>query len=104
MSDIDVALSALHSDAKAWHAAGDRLNGPLNAIGALGLTRLDVSMWAADRGLDRTYENARSALSERLMQAAENFHRIGQALSDAADTYQREEEANLHMFNSVGPR
>lgn len=101
MSDIDVALEALRSDAKVWDGATDSLNGPIAAISGLTLTGADFSMWAVDRGLDRTYDEARSALDTQLRQAAENFRKIAETLAQAADTYQREEEANLHTFNST---
>jgi len=99
MTDIDVALQALRSDAGTWHSAGDQLSGPISAIGGLTLTGADVSMWAVDRGLDATYEQARHAMARQLTQAAENFHKIGQTLGAAADTYEREEQANVHMLN-----
>jgi hypothetical protein len=38
-------------------------------------------------------------MARQLTQAAENFHKIGQTLGAAADTYEREEQANVHMFN-----
>jgi hypothetical protein len=101
MTDIDVALAALRSDAQVWHTAAQDLNGPVTALGGLTLTGADVSMWAVDRGLDRTYDQARTTVMDLLGQAAENFTNVGNAVLAAADTYQREEEANLHQFDSM---
>jgi hypothetical protein len=101
MTDVDVALEALRSDAGVWHTAAGNLTGPMNALAGLTLTGADVSMWAVDRGLDRTYDQARTAVIDLLRQGAENFTNLGNALAAAADTYQREEEANLHRFDSI---
>lgn len=101
MTDVDVALAALRSDAEVWHTAAQDLNGPVNALGGLTLTGADVSKWAVERGLDRTYDQARTTVIDMLGQATENFTNLGNALLAAADTYQREEEANLHRFESI---
>jgi hypothetical protein len=65
--------------------------GPAGEIGELGLSPADVSMWAADRGLDRSYDELRSVLQEQLNRAVENFHSIAAALRQTADTYERED-------------
>ncbi|MEJ2859010.1 MULTISPECIES: type VII secretion target [unclassified Saccharothrix] len=101
MTDLSVALDAMRSDATAWETAADRLDAPSAAIGGLALTGADLSLWAVDRGLDRTYEEARTALDDMLGQAARAFRDLGAALRSAADTYEREEEANLHTLNKI---
>jgi hypothetical protein len=101
MSDIEVALQAMRSDAQVWQTAAGSLDAPVGALGGLTLTGADVSMYGVDRGLDRTYENARTAVIDMLGQAKENFTNLANALSAAADTYQREEEQNLHTFETM---
>lgn len=101
MSDIQTALEAMRSDAKIWDNAGEDLQAPRSAAGRVTITGADVSMWAADRGLHATYESARAKLEDLLRQAADNFHSMADALRDSADTYQREEEANMHKFDST---
>ncbi|MEU4741550.1 hypothetical protein AB0G02_13950 [Actinosynnema sp. NPDC023658] len=101
MTDISVALEAMRSDATAWTTAADGLDGPRSTIGGLTLTGADLSLWAVDRGLDRTYDSARLALEDMLAQATQAFRGLGDALHAAADTYEAEEEANLHAMNSV---
>ena len=66
MSDIQVALDAMRSDAQIWDAAAENLNGPLVAMSGLTATPADVSMWAADRGLHNTYDSARVAVESLL--------------------------------------
>ncbi|HEX2297184.1 MAG TPA: hypothetical protein VHH34_01475 [Pseudonocardiaceae bacterium] len=101
MSDIQVALAAMRADAQLWDTAADDLQGPISAVGGVTVTAADVSMWAADRGLDATYESARSQLQNLLQQGAENFRAIAGALRDSATTYQREDEAGRHTFEST---
>ena len=101
MTDVSVALEAMRSDATVWATAAERLDSPRSAVAGLTLTGADVSMWAVDRGLDRTYEQARAALDDMLSQASRAFHDLSAALRAAADTYEREEEANLHAMKKI---
>jgi len=77
------------------------VQGPQSTISGLTLTGHDVSMWAVDRGLDRTYENGRVVLEDLLRQAMTAFSGLGDSLRAAADTYEREEDANLHEMNRL---
>ncbi|USX48466.1 hypothetical protein [Lentzea sp. HUAS12] len=102
MSDVVLkALDALQTDAGLWLRAADNVQAPQSAIGGLTLTGHDVSMWAVDRGLDRTYENGRVVLEDMLRQAITAFNGLGDSLLAAADTYAREEAANLHAMNRL---
>ncbi|MGH4013094.1 MAG: hypothetical protein ACRDSL_04025 [Pseudonocardiaceae bacterium] len=101
MSDIEVALAAMRADATLWDIAADEMQGPASAVGGVTVTAADVSMWAADRGLDATYEAARSQVLELLQQGAENFRAIAGTLRASADTYQHEDEAGRHTFEST---
>lgn len=101
MSDLDVALAAMRSDAALWEAAAGDLQGPASAVGEVTVSAADVSMWAADRGLDATYEAARSQVAQLLAQGAENLRALAGALRASADTYQREDEAGRHTFEST---
>ncbi|GHH59900.1 hypothetical protein [Lentzea cavernae] len=101
MSDLMMALDALRTDAGLWSTAADKVQAPQSAIGGLTLTGHDVSMWAVDRGLDRTYENGRVVLEDLLRQAMIAFNGLGDSLRAAADTYEREEAANLHDMNRL---
>ncbi|MCC8249685.1 hypothetical protein [Saccharothrix luteola] len=98
---LQVALEAMRSDATVWATASDNLDGPRSTIGGLVLTGADVSLWAVDRGLDRTYNDARLALEDMLTQATQAFRSLSETLNAAANTYEAEEEANLHAMNSI---
>ncbi|KAA2261488.1 hypothetical protein F0L68_17070 [Solihabitans fulvus] len=99
---VAVALDALRSDATTWdNAAADLTGGPRTTIGSLHLTPDDVSKWAADHGLDATYNDARTKLEDIIKQAADNLHAVGTALRASADVYQRDEDANLHRLNGI---
>lgn len=101
MTDISVALEAMRSDAVVWSTAAGDLDGPRSALGGLALTGADVSLWAADRGVDRTYNDAREALEDMLTQATQAFRGLSETLHAAANTYEAEEEANRHAMNSI---
>jgi hypothetical protein len=101
MSDITVALEAMRADANLWSTAADTVESPQRAIGGLTLTGADFSVWAVDRNLDQTYENGRVVLEALLSKAIEAFHGLGESLRAAADTYQREDEANMHAMNRI---
>jgi methylmalonyl-CoA mutase cobalamin-binding subunit len=91
MVDIKSAVDALRSDAGVWDGAAQDVDGPRQAIGSLGLTGHDVSMYGVDKGIDTIYAGARSALQNMLQQAAENFHELAGSLRHAADMYDQTE-------------
>jgi hypothetical protein len=93
---IGVALDAMRSDASKWQTAAGDLNKPLSTIGSLKLTPADVSMWAADRGLDKTYDEARSALENMIRQAAQYFGKLSTDLQTAASQYERDDQRGMH--------
>ena len=101
MTDISVALEAMRSDAALWTAASDDLDGPCSAIGGLVISDTDMSKWASDRGLHRTYNNARLALEDMLAQATQAFRGLGESLHAAANTYESEEEANRLAMDRI---
>lgn len=101
MSDIEVALAAMRTDAGLWDTAADGMQGPASSLGGVTLTAADVSKWAADAGLDQTYEQVRTQVETLLQQGAENFRAIAGTLRASADTYQREDEAGRHTFEST---
>ncbi|MGP4019341.1 hypothetical protein [Saccharopolyspora sp. 5N708] len=98
---IGAALESLRSDAIVWEDAADNLSAPLNALGSLDISAKDVSMWAADRGLDTTFNDARAAIETMIRQAAEYFREIGADLRGAADQYQRDDEQGLHEIQNA---
>ncbi|MER5267187.1 hypothetical protein ABTZ99_34355 [Actinosynnema sp. NPDC002837] len=101
MTDISVALEAMRSDAALWVDAADNLDRPRSTIGDLVITDAEMSEWAADRGLDRVYNDARLALEDMLTQAIEAFRGLGASLHAAANTYQSEEEANRLAMDRI---
>lgn len=101
MSDIEVALAAMRTDAGLWDSASGGLQGPASALDGVCLAEADVSKWAADAGLGQLYEQARTQLQTLLQQGADNFRAIAGTLRVSADTYQREDEAGRHTFEST---
>ncbi|MEV0675716.1 hypothetical protein AB0I60_04245 [Actinosynnema sp. NPDC050436] len=101
MTDIAVALEAMRFDARAWESAADRVDGPRAAIDGFALTGADISKWAVDAGLDRTYDDARRTVESLLAQASATFLLISDQLRAAADTYEREDEETMHALDKI---
>ncbi|TDD51973.1 type VII secretion target [Saccharopolyspora elongata] len=98
---IGVALEAMRSDAKTWDTAAGDLDGPLSTIGTLQIDPGSFSMWAVDRGVDKTYDEARSALEDMLKQAADYFREISSDLTEAAAQYERDDEQGKHGIQNA---
>lgn len=98
---VSAALESLRSDATIWEHAAEALGGLRSFIADLHLTPADVSVWAADAGLDQKCNEVCVKLEEVLTQAGENFFHLAGALRDSADTYQREDEEGLHRFRGI---
>lgn len=101
MSDVEVALAAMRTDAGLWDDAAGAMLGPASALDGVSVTAADVSRWAADAGLDQMYEQTRTQVQTLLRQGAENFRAIAGTLRASAETYQREDEAGRHTFEST---
>lgn len=99
MVDIQTALGALRSDAGIWDNAAQDVDAPRQAIGSLGLTGRDVSLYGMDKGIDKTYASAQSALQNMLRQAAENFRDLAGSLQHAADMYDQTEADHQQRIN-----
>ncbi|CAM2815092.1 type VII secretion target [Saccharomonospora xinjiangensis] len=101
MADIKAAVAALRADADIWDGAATDLDAPIQAIGSLGLTGHDVSMYGVDAGIDTTYSGAQSSLANMLGQAAQNFRDLAGALRRAADMYDQTEADNYENIQSA---
>lgn len=76
MSDLDVTIAALRSDAKAWRNAGSDLADPKTAVEPLTLDgATDVMFIGAQRGIDETYERLRTKMDELMGQATKRWSR-----------------------------
>ncbi|MDT8909569.1 hypothetical protein [Amycolatopsis sp. PS_44_ISF1] len=102
MVDLKTAVGALRSDAGVWKQAAESLSAPHQAIGALGLTPADVSMYGVDRGIDKIYANAQNTVLDLLRQAADNFHSLADALNNAATMYEENEADFQQRIKDVG--
>lgn len=102
MVDLKTAVGALRSDADIWDDAAKDADAPRQAIGSLGLTGHDVSMYGVDKGIDKTYAGAQSALQSMLQQAAANFHNLASSLRHAADLYDQTEADNRQRIQRAG--
>ncbi|MFD9887965.1 hypothetical protein ACFWY9_01385 [Amycolatopsis sp. NPDC059027] len=101
MSDTEVALEALRSDAKVWNQAADSLLGPTREIAAMSLAEDDVMSYAARAGFHRQYNDMRQLLQDMSQQAAVNFDALAEVLRNAAGMYERTEEEHGNRISGV---
>ena len=93
---IDVALEALRSDAKKWNTAAQDLSDPLGALDSLEVTVADVSIFAQWAGLDKSFNDATSAMTDVLQKASKYFGKIGSDLEEAAKEYETDDDKGVH--------
>ncbi len=93
---VRVALDALRSDARTWTAAASDLERPRSIASSLQLTERQLTGAAADRGLDRSYDEARAGIENMLRQAAEYFDKIASDLNSAAQQYEDDDQRGMH--------
>ncbi|WP_409491388.1 hypothetical protein [Amycolatopsis sp. cmx-11-12] len=100
--DIALALDALRSDADLWDTAADDLAAPRAAIDPLGLTPREVMSYAAAKGLDRQYNQARALIQDMIDQAGSNFRALSSSLRAAADRYAHDEDQHALDIDRAG--
>ncbi|RSM68022.1 hypothetical protein DL991_42550 [Amycolatopsis sp. WAC 01375] len=100
--DIALALDALRSDANVWDRAADDLAAPRAAIDPLGLGPGDVMSYAAAKGLDKQYNQARALIQDMIDQAGSNFRALSASLRAAADRYAHDEDQHALDIDRAG--
>jgi hypothetical protein len=101
MSDVEVALEALRSDAKTWDLAADNLNQARGIVAPLELAPGDVMSYAASRGFDRRYNDMRAKLDRLLAQGAANFRGISGSLLNGAAIYEQAEAEHASRLGKL---
>ncbi|UOX86427.1 hypothetical protein MUY14_32400 [Amycolatopsis sp. FBCC-B4732] len=101
MSDVEVALEALRSDANTWDLAADNLNQARGIVAPLELTPKDVMSYAAARGFDRRYNDMRAKLDRLLAQGSANFRGIAGSLLEGAEIYEQAEAGHAGRLGKL---
>ncbi|WP_290056068.1 hypothetical protein [Amycolatopsis solani] len=101
MSDVEVALEALRSDAATWDQAADNLNQARGIVAPLELTPKDVMSYAAARGFNRRYNDMRAKLDHLLAQGSENFRGIAGSLLTGATIYEQAEADHANRLGNL---
>ena len=101
MSDVEVALEALRSDAATWDQAADNLNQARGIVAPLELTPAEVMSYASVRGFDRRYNDMRAKLDRLLAQGAENFRGIAGSLLTGATIYEQAEAGHASRLGKL---
>jgi hypothetical protein len=104
MSDIELGLEALKSDAAAWVEAADGLAEAGAVVAPLALTPADVMSFAAARGFHYHYGVVLAKLEDSVRQGTLNFHRIADSLVRGVVMYQASEEEHQQRLRQAGGR
>jgi hypothetical protein len=97
--DIRVAIEALRADARTWSAASGDLADA--AATAERLTLAPPAFGFAAAAAAGAHESLRVKVADLLRQGAANFDDVAGALRTAADSYEADEAANLHMLRNI---
>lgn len=97
--DIHVALDALRADAMVWRTAANDVKRAARA--AEGQVLPPASFTSRGLDLAAAYEALRAELARLTSEAAANFDTVADALDKSADTYEAEEQRNVHRLRGI---
>ncbi|GAB3283026.1 hypothetical protein [Parasphingorhabdus pacifica] len=98
---IAVALEAMRVDARVWEDASSSLTGPKETVAGLTVEPAQVNMCGIDKGIDQTYEAARSGIEDMLGKAAKYFEKLGGDLRDSAEQYESDDKRAQEGLQSI---
>lgn len=93
---IVAALTALRGDAKVWHDNGAELDAAARSAVALSLAPTDFCSLGEEVGLPAVYQELHDKVGRLLREGTGNFDGIADALTQAADGYDRDEQYAVH--------
>jgi hypothetical protein len=99
-ADLRFALSRFGEDAGRWEADGRVLAQAAQNAAALEVEALAFGP-AAWLGVPEQYRLVQQMITDRLGEGAQRFADVAAALRSARDTYQREEDDNVHRIKGV---
>lgn len=96
---IAVALEALRDDADRWAKGGEDLRAAQAAIRAAAVDSEAFSGLGAD--MARAYAALHARIAGLVTDATTNYDAVAAALRRSADTYEKEERANVHRLRGI---
>jgi hypothetical protein len=92
----------MRSDATKWQTASDAMHGAAST--ARGLTLGDTQFGLADaaQGCKTAYATIQDKMAGLLDGADAEFEKVAKVLKASADTYEKEDAAGAHRFDSMG--
>jgi hypothetical protein len=97
-ADLRVALDQFGTDAKRWRECATTLGDAATIAGHLGLRSVDFGLTAS---VHSAYADLQQLIVDLLTGGAAECHSVAAALITARDTYQREEDANVHAIKGI---
>jgi hypothetical protein len=99
--EIRVAIAALRSDARQWREWAATLARASTVVDQLGLSVNDMCAMSGVVGLPETYGAIRHRAQTLAEQGTFRFTEVADALSAAADGYERDERDAVHRLRGV---
>jgi hypothetical protein len=99
--EIRVAIAALRSDADDWREWAGTLRRASTVVDQLGLSVNDMCALSGVVGLPETYAWLRYHAHMMAVQGALRFAEVADALTAAADGYERDERHAVHRLRGV---
>jgi len=96
--EIEVALSALRTEAKSWDGVAESLDRLADKAKELELGRLEAGIFQL---LVAPANNASAKVVQRCREGVAETRKIGDALRKVADVYEEEEAKNLHAIKKL---
>lgn len=99
--EIQASIDALRQDARVWSDMAAEMDTALGAARGLTLSAFEFSGLGHLVGLDRVYDALQQRVVDLLRQGSGNFDSVADALRQAADAYERDEENAVHRLHNV---
>ncbi|MFI6172972.1 hypothetical protein ACIBCN_39770 [Nocardia sp. NPDC051052] len=96
--ELQVATGALRNEARTWTAEADTMGGLKTKIDGLEFGRVDAGIFQAivDKHADLVHK-----LSGLCQEGSQRFEEVGSTLQICADTYDAEDAAGKHTFETL---
>jgi hypothetical protein len=98
---VSVAVQALRTDAHTWDEASDTLTGARNAGLPLGLQEFHFSFVGDKAGMTRVYAEIQDKITRLLGEGVAEFEALSQALTAAANEYERSDNEAYRRLHHV---
>ncbi len=98
---VEVAIQTLRDDAQKWRAAAGELDAAARVTGEMDFQAFHFSYIGDKIGITESYRLLQDKIVDLLAGGATNFRNVAQALTLAADGYERDDRNAVHRLKGV---